>query len=154
MKSLVANKAPYLVGYVRMALKIGHHVDPLLLHFVKLLHPGGLRRALQKKGARGERGLGLGDHYQLLLAREMWKQINLTGLSERRAAESVARRVYRSASAARNAYYRFTKTNKAADRRMLVIELKRDYLDNRAHWTELASDPLAVDVALTKLPSF
>ncbi len=69
----------------------------------------------------------------------MWKLINLAGFTQRQAADRVARRIHRSPSAARGAYYRFTKIRNAADRRTFLVELKRDYLDNPTHWDELAA---------------
>ena len=147
--------ARWLRDGVRNALKAGVPVDPHVLLAVKLLQKGGLRRSRQVKG-RGKRGKALGDHNQLLYAREMWKQIKLAGYTFRDAATEVAKNVKRDKSSVINAYYRFAKTN-AAEYKVFIIELKRDYFDCPAIWKALAKNPAIVARqvdALSKLPSF
>jgi len=146
MTSFTGSKAPDLIGYVKLALNVGHWVDPLLLHAVKLQRSGGLRRALQKEGARGKRGSGRGDHQQLWLAREMWKQIHLARV---RPITAAAQKVATGSSNAIRAYYRFTKPR---ERSILYVELTRELFEAPCAWEQLAGcDETVLKEALIQL---
>ena len=85
------DSARWLRDNVQKARKAGNDVDPYLLLCVKQMQKGGLRRSRRIK-EHGKRGKGLGDHHQLLYAREMWKQIKLAGLTIREAAKRLRAR--------------------------------------------------------------
>ena len=150
------DSARWLRDNAKKALAAGTPVDPHIQFAAEQMRKGGLRKSLQQK-KRGDRGKGLGDHNQMLSAREMWKQINLARLPIREAARIVSVCFSQSASSVINAYYRFAKTKDAEERRAFLVELSRDYQDHSANWGTLAKSPdiLSHELeALTKLPSF
>ena len=150
------DSARWLRDNLKNRLAAGTPVDLHVMFAVSQMRKGGLRRSRQKKG-RGKRGKTVGDHHQLLFAREMWKQINLARLTIRGAAQHLSKPLLRSQSSVINAYYRFTKTKEATERRAFRVELSRDYLDYPETWEALATCPVILSRALktlAKLPSF
>lgn len=117
--------------------------EPHVSLWVKQMRKGDLRRSLQRKGLRGARGPALGDHRQLLLAREMWKQIHLAGRTTDAAAEAVGK----GRSSALAAYYRFMKP---PERRVLDFELARDCRDDPEGWIALLDTLLAASRLTSK----
>lgn len=150
--------ARWLKDNVRAAERSGIEVDPYALWavtdgFVRQMIKGGLRNNARRKGQVGKRGKSeFGDHNQLLFAREMWKYLHLVaGATNRKAQLHVCRTVRSSPlpskRAARNAYYRFTK---GPERRVLLAELSRDYVDQPETWLALCPDKCRLELALSK----
>jgi hypothetical protein len=136
------DSARWLRDNIRAADKDGRPVDPAIRFLVDKWRTGGLRKAMRLK-ERGKRGAALGDHRQLLLAREMWKQVDLARVPITKAAADIARRYTYSYSKATAAYYRFTRQSQA-DRRALCFELSRHIVDcmrGFEEWSPGASQP-------------
>jgi hypothetical protein len=144
--------ACWLRDNVNEALKKGNYVDPYLAFFIQDMVKGGLLkncRKLSKKNT-GERSATLGEHNQLLIAREMWKYLNLVdGSTNRQAQENVCETrcvsPIPSLDMARNSYYRF---EAGPERHILLIELTRDYSDNADSWYRLCPDQKRIEAIL------
>ncbi|GEM_PF-4743942 len=148
--------ARWLKVNVRAAMRAGAAIDAYALFavekgFVKEMTKGGLRNNGMRKGQIGKRGKSeLGDHNQLLFAREMWKHLNLMLNSTNIKAQDYVCRMVKSRpqltpTAAKNAYYRFTK---GSDRLILMAELSRDYLSHPETWRKLCPDEQRLELAL------
>ncbi len=120
-----------------------HNRDPM----IRLLH-------MRYARGRGKRGPGRSQNKtlpspearRLFLAREVWKKIHLNRMPVFRAVMEVSRQHHVSRDTVRHAHEAYR-----CDPRMhrdLIIELKRDYLDNPSQWTPNALAELAVSHVL------
>ena len=140
--------ARWLRDNIRSADRDGRSVDPYVRFAVEQMRKGALRKSRRMKG-RGKRGASLGNHNQLLLAREMWKQRYLRKYLVSRAAMEVVRAFPKVANdSAINAYYRGQRN---AKRRTLYFELVRDFNDDRDGWRTLARSDERLESALRAL---
>lgn len=149
------NSARWLRYNARKAQTAGIPVDPYVNLLIVLMRSGGGPRAWARKQRpkrKGQRGAGLGDHNQLLFAREVWKRIHLSGLTVENAVDKV-RKCFdlESPYGVRNAYYRFARASNAPDRRVFLVELKRNFLDQHNQLRRLAQ---RLNSILNKLSSF
>lgn len=141
------DSARWLRDNIWRADRDGRPVDPYVRLLVRRMRKGGLRKSRRVK-KRGQRGPGLGEHRQLLLAREVWKHRHLAGCTPVGAADKVAIAFQAAYESARNAYYRF---QRGANRRVLCIELARDFADDQEGWRALARSDDRLENALRTL---
>lgn len=132
LRRVLGDKARYLVEAKCYADDAGCCIDEFDCWRIEQLRVGGSRRARQKRGQQGQRGPGFGEHVQLRMAAEMWKEHHLLNRPLREAADHVNDmftqnnpQVRRTRSSPINAYYRFTKPDEF---RTLCMQLAFDFV--------------------------